>query len=146
MNQTTAYRIDLSIVKHHFARTETLDIDGKDRIAAGFRSQDSRQIAQRGNGGNRFRAPTVNRDRHHSFAPDTPGIILSATFALLCLDLKLFFLRHDFSLHTFSDRLDIADFRLPIADLKIHPEVLIFNWQLAIGNRQCFSRSLMGFV
>jgi hypothetical protein len=104
MNQAATHRIDLSVVKHDFACAETLDINGKDRVSSCFRAQDSRQIAQGSNSGNRFRAAAVNRDRDHSVAPDTPGIILSATLALLCLDLKLFFLRHDFSSHTFSDQ------------------------------------------
>src|SRR6185503_18057964 len=104
MNQTTLHRIDLPIVKHHFAHAHALDIDREDRISSGFRAQDRSQFSKRSDGSNSFPVTTINREGHHAFAPRTPRIVLAATVAQLCLHLVFFFLRHDSPpTQTFSD-------------------------------------------
>src|SRR5688572_16028751 len=96
-------RIDLAIVKHHFALTEAIDVDREDRISPGFRTQDRGQLAQRSNSSDRFPAASINRNRNHSLAACASRIVFAAALALFCLDPENFFLRHDFSLQTFSD-------------------------------------------
>src|SRR5690349_2286034 len=103
MNQSTLHRIDLSIVKHHFTRANALNIDREDRVSSRIRAKDRSEFSERSDGSNSFRATAINRDGHHAIAPRSPRIILAATFAHLCLHLVFFFLRHDFSLQTFSD-------------------------------------------
>ena len=52
MNQSAFNRIDLPIVKHHFALDHALDVDRKDRVASGFGAKDGSQITGRSDGGN----------------------------------------------------------------------------------------------
>ena len=102
VNQTALDRIDLSIVKHHFTRAQTFDVDREDRVSSGFRAKDRGEFTKRSDGGDSFRATAINRNGHHALAPRAPRIILAATFTHLCLHLVIFFLRHDFSLTNFQ--------------------------------------------
>src|SRR6058998_2173703 len=44
MDQTSTNRINLPIVKHHFATGPALDFNRKDRVSASLRSQNCRQF------------------------------------------------------------------------------------------------------
>jgi hypothetical protein len=135
VNQTTLNRIDLSIVKHHFTCTSALDVDRENCISSRFRTKDRSKLAGRSDGSNCLCATAVNCNGHHAIAPRASRIVFAATLTQLCLHLVIFFLRHEFSLQTFSDK-PIADFQLPIA-----------NFESAIGNRKlAINWSLMVFV
>jgi hypothetical protein len=111
MNQSTFHRIDLSIVKHHFADANALDVDRENRISSGFRTKDCSEVAGRSDGSNSVSSTAVNCNRHHTLTPRAPRIVFAATVTQLSLHLVFFFLRHEFSLQTFSDRPQITQMK-----------------------------------
>jgi len=135
VNQSTFNRIDLPIVKHHFALAHAFDVDRKDRIASGFGAKDGSQITEGSDSRNSLCTTAINCYGHHAVTPRAPRIVFAATVTHFCLHLVIFFLRHEFSLQTFSDKLlPIFNCQLPI-------------FQSAIGNRKSeISQSLMVFV
>ena len=91
MNQATAHRIDLTIVKHHFARADAFDVDREDGVSSGFGSQDRGQLTQGRDGRDGFTAAAINGDWNQSLATRAPRVILAATLAQLCLDRYILF-------------------------------------------------------
>src|SRR4051794_22653831 len=69
MNQTALDRIDLSLVKHHFADSDPFNIDREDRVSSGIRAKDRSQFSKRSDGGDSSRATAINRNGHHAIAP-----------------------------------------------------------------------------
>src|SRR6185503_4976690 len=94
MNQTTAHRIDLTIVEHDFAHADAFDVDREDGVPSSFRPQDRGKLTQWSNGSNSFSTAAVNSHGNQSFTSDAPCVVLATTGALLRLDLEFFSLRH----------------------------------------------------
>jgi hypothetical protein len=135
VNQTTLHRIDLTIVKHHFADADTFDIDRENRVSSGFRAKDCSQITQRSNGGNSFRATAINRNGHHpsrrarraSFLPRpsrTFACTLKSFFSAMISPYKLSATRiHRLQMQAFS----ICNLWIPVADgLRLSHQCLPF--------------------
>src|SRR6185369_9264007 len=96
MDKSATNRINLALMKHDFACTDAFDINREDSISSRFGAQDSCQLCQWSHSSNGFGAAAVYRNGNHPVAPRSPRIIFAAAISLFSLDLKLFFLRHDF--------------------------------------------------
>src|SRR5262249_46958868 len=72
MNQAHAYRIDLTICKHHLGCFNALDIYGENSVAASIRSENRRQIAQRRKRSDSLSCAAVNSYRYLAIAAVAP--------------------------------------------------------------------------
>src|SRR5207253_3482470 len=61
MQQTAAEGIDLPVVEHYFAGAEAFDFQRENRIAAGIRAKNRRQVPLRGDHRYGFTLTTINR-------------------------------------------------------------------------------------
>src|ERR1700730_193827 len=102
MYQTAPDRVDLPIVKHHLACPYTINVDGKNGVPAGFRTENGRQISQWCERGDGSTLTAINDHGDPSGAPRTAGIILASAFAGCGANGNLFVLSHNCSrLQTF---------------------------------------------
>src|SRR6185369_11570799 len=89
------------------------------------------QITELGDGSNSFCAAAINGNRNHAVPPRAPRIVFAPALTHSCLDLVLFFLRHDFSSQTFSDEpLPICNYQLPF----LNRQSAIGSWQSAVAD------------
>src|SRR5678816_2708496 len=107
MNQTSTNRINLPIVKHHFTLANSRDVDRENCVSSRLRTQDRGQLADWRNGCDCLGITTVYSDRDHATTSRSTSIVLATSLTYGGLYLKFFFLRHDVSLQTFSDRLKL---------------------------------------
>src|SRR5712691_13259412 len=144
VDQTSTNRINLTIVKHHFAPGSALDFDRKDRVPASLRSQNRRQFLKRREGGYSLAFSAIDRHRHHACFSCASSVILATSFACFGSNRNLLMLCHDCSSYkgsAISPR-SIFDLRLPIFDLKNGPVTLLATVKtLAQTPRQQNSKS-----
>src|SRR5437667_9547327 len=127
MDQTSTNRINLPIVKHHFATGPALDFNRKDRVPASLRSQNCRQFLKGREGSFSLTFSAIDRHRHHACFSCASSVILAAAFACFGSNRNLLMLCHACSSSkgsAISPR-SIFDLRLPIFDLKNGPVTLL---------------------
>src|SRR6185436_8602849 len=104
MYESPAHRINLAVMKHYFARSNTFNLQREDGVASRFGAKNRRQVPE---WGERCHAPTlasINDHRNHACHPCAPRIILAATLSRRCENLNVLMFCHDYSsLQTFSD-------------------------------------------
>jgi hypothetical protein len=145
VNKPALHRIDLSIVKHHFAGADSLNVNRENCISPGFCTKDCSQVTGRSHRGKSLCSTAVNCNRHHAIAPRASRIVFAATLTQPCLHLEIFFLRHEFSLQTFSDphpqikQMNLRNLWIPVADgLRLSHQCLPFATRRA--RKQKFPR------
>ena len=74
--------VDLSIMEHHFAGTQPLDVQREYGIAPRIRTQYCGQFAQRRGCRDRFACAAINRYRNQTLSARSPSIVFTATGAL----------------------------------------------------------------